>query len=46
MDGPGGYHAEQNKSEKINTVYFHLYVKPKNISKYNKTDSQIQKINK
>ena len=33
MDGPGGYQAEQNKSEKINTVYFHLYVKPKKINK-------------
>ena len=32
LDGPGGYHDEQSKSEKINTVCFHLYVKPKKIN--------------
>ena len=43
MDGPRSYHTKLKvRQRKANTVWFHLYVKSKKISKYNKTQTELK----
>ena len=48
MDGPRGYYAKWNKSdrEKTNTTWFHLYVEFKQQNKHNKTETVADTKNK